>query len=133
MHTAAANTVVLATGQTTDIKTNMVQGYDALLTNTGLDSTTTLSTFFKVIGGLIIIVCIGVLILRKWNPQTQMFQGIQQGIGAMGVFVVICGLVLGLLLVAPKPIGDFLVTIAGAFVEFVMNIFGMVFTGKKYQ
>ena len=53
--------------------------------------------------------------------------GIQQGIGAMGVFVVICGLVVGLLLIAPQTIGDFLVQIAGVFVQFFMDILSKVF------
>ncbi len=124
MHTLAARGAVLAAS--TDVKTNMKLGYDEFITNSGIAGGT-IGTLLKVIGGLIIIVCVGVLILRKWNPQTQMFQGIQQGIGAMGVFVVICGLVVGLLLIAPQTIGDFLVQIAGVFVQFFMDILSKVF------
>ncbi len=124
MHTLAARGAVLAAS--TDVKTNMKLGYDEFITNSGIAGGT-IGTLLKVIGGLIIIICVGVLILRKWNPQTQMFQGIQQGIGAMGVFVVICGLVVGLLLIAPQTIGDFLVQIAGVFVQFFMDILSKVF------
>ncbi len=124
MHTLETRGMTLAASS--DIKTNMKTGYDAFLTNSGIAGGT-IGTLLKVIGGLIIIVCVGVLILRKWNPQTQMFQGIQQGIGAMGVFVVICGLVVGLLLIAPQTIGDFLVQIAGVFVQFFMDILSKVF------
>ena len=124
MHTLETHGMTLAASS--DIKTNMKNGYDAFLTNSGITGGT-IGTLLKVIGGLIIIICVGVLILRKWNPQTQMFQGIQQGIGAMGVFVVICGLVVGLLLIAPQTIGDFLVQIAGVFVQFFMDILSKVF------
>ncbi|PKU90638.1 hypothetical protein CQR48_0420 [Bifidobacterium thermophilum] len=124
MHTLAARGMTLAASS--DIKTNMKLGYDQFIEKSGIEGGT-IGTLLKVIGGLIIIICVGVLILRKWNPQTQMFQGIQQGIGAMGVFVVICGLVVGLLLIAPQTIGDFLVQIAGVFVQFFMDILSKVF------
>lgn len=124
MHTLETHGMTLAASS--DIKTNMKTGYDAFLTNSGITGGT-IGTLLKVIGGLIIIICVGVLILRKWNPQTQMFQGIQQGIGAMGVFVVICGLVVGLLLIAPQTIGDFLVQIAGVLVQFFMDFLSKVF------
>ena len=123
MHTMILRGAVLAN---TDISSQMKTGFDQFIEKSSIDQGG-IGTLLKVIGGAVLLICVGLLVLRKWAPHTQIGQSIQQGMGAAAVVAVIAGLVVGVLLIAPKTVGGFLVQVAGKFVGFVLDVLSKSF------
>ena len=123
MHTMVLRAAVLAN---TDISSQMKTGFDQFIEKSGIDQGS-IGTLLKVIGGAVLLICVGLLVLRKWAPNTQIGQSIQQGVGGAALVAVIAGLVVGVLLIAPKTVGGFLVQVGGKFAGFVLDIFAKIF------
>lgn len=82
-------------------------------------------TLLMVLGGIAIAVCITLLVLRKFWPQTQIGQALNAG----GSSVAWCcaGILLGLILTAPAAALPFLAAVLGTAFQVVLDVLAKIF------
>ena len=83
-----------------------------------------LATLLIIIGALAIVVCAGLLVLRKWWPTTTIGQALQGN----GTVVWCCaGLLVGLMPILPAQILPFVAKILATLFQVVLDIFSAIF------
>ncbi|OZG49846.1 hypothetical protein [Bombiscardovia coagulans] len=91
-----------------------------------ISSNSGLMTLLMVIGGIVIAVCIALLLLRKFWPQTPI--GRQMNEGNSSVVWCIVAILLGTVLILPGQILPFLTAIIASLVQWViLNPLSMIF------
>lgn len=83
-----------------------------------------LATLLIIIGALVIVVCAGLLVLRKWWPTATIGQALQ-GNGAVGWCC--AGLLFGLMLILPAQILPFVAKVLATLFQVVLDIFSAIF------
>lgn len=92
---------------------------EVLLVNTAFN------TLLMVLGGIAIAVCIVLLVLRKFWPQTQIGQALNAGNSSIAWCC--AGILLGLVLAAPKTALPFLAAVLGTAFQVVLDVLAKIF------
>lgn len=106
-----------------DIKTKLKDGVDSFIDV--LNQNAAIMNAFKVLGGLIILLCIVCLVGKKVFPQNETLSKITQTVSFKWF---ILGLLLGAMLVLPKEVIGSLAFLAGVILQVIMNFFFKVFS-----
>lgn len=88
--------------------------------------TGTFGTLLKVLGGLLIAVCLLILLWKYVAPQSQMFASMGQGQGGKRVIWIIAFLLLGVCMIAPAQILPWVGAAVGIVAQIVVNIIGIL-------
>lgn len=84
-----------------------------------------LVTLCIVIGGALIAVCIGLLVIRKFWPQCQLGQSLNNA-GTSSIVWCVCGMLAGLIFILPAQILPFLAAIGLWVAQLVIDIFARI-------
>lgn len=85
-----------------------------------------LALALRVLGGCVIFICIGLLIARKWWPNTPIGRSMQDQGGGKVVWC-LAAIVLGVILIAPDTVAPFIAAIPAYIAQIVMNILESIF------
>lgn len=92
---------------------------DMIMTNSAL------VTLLQVLGGMFIVVCVALLVLRKFWPQTRIGQAMNDG-GSKVVWCV-AGVLLGVIFIDPKDVLPFLAGVAGTLIQVPLDVLANIF------
>lgn len=79
-----------------------------------------------VLGGCIIFICIGLLVARKWWPNTPVGRSMQDQ-GGGKVLWCFAAIILGLVLIAPSTVAPFIAAIPAYALQIVLDILDKIF------
>ena len=106
-----------------DVKTKLKEGTDSFIDV--LNQNAAIMNAFKVLGGLIILLCIICLVGKKVFPQNETLNKISQNVNFKWF---ILGILFGAMLVLPKEVIGSLAFLAGVILQVILNFFFKVFS-----